>query len=169
MRVEVQHRVAEIQRAQSSVSAVSPYLGVIPQPHLRSVSPGLPVTGRVKDPTHFHLSVIIFHLIHVYSGMIVYNVTIQVENTIAREWLDWLRAEHIPEMISTGCFTKAQVHRLLETDETEGRTYAVQYYANSRDLYNRYIEKFSDALRKKGIEKWGNRFIAFRSVMELVD
>ena len=100
--------------------------------------------------------------------MIIYNITIKVESSIAVNWLAWLKEEHIPDMISTGCFTHATILRLLEPDDTEVPTYAVQYHAESDVLYNRYIEKFSDKLRKKGTDKWGNQVTAFRTVMEVV-
>lgn len=100
---------------------------------------------------------------------IVYNVTVKTEQAIAPEWLEWLQQEHIPDMIQTGCFTHATVLRLLEVDETEGPTYAVQYHAESQSYYNRYIREFADNLRQKGYKRWGNRFIAFRSVMQVVE
>jgi hypothetical protein len=100
--------------------------------------------------------------------MIIYNVTIKVENTIAGDWMAWLKKEHIPDMISTGCFTHATILRLLDTDDTEGPTFAVQYHAASEVLYKLYIEKFSEEMRKKGTGKWGKQFIAFRTVMEVV-
>ena len=100
--------------------------------------------------------------------MIIYNVTIKVDHSITAEWLTWLKVEHIPDIISTGCFTHATILHLLEADDPEGITYAVQYHAASKAFYNSYIEKFSDAMRKKGMDKWGNKFIAFRSLMEVV-
>jgi len=100
--------------------------------------------------------------------MVVYNVTIKVDHSIAENWLYWLKEEHIPDIINTGCFTHATILRLLEVDDSEGPTYAVQYHAGSEALYNQYIDKFSDDMRKKGTEKWGNKFIAFRSVMQVV-
>ena len=100
--------------------------------------------------------------------MIIYNVTIKVERSIAANWLAWLKEEHIPDIIGTGCFTHASILMLLEVDDTEGPTYAVQYHAESDVLYNLYIEKFSDNMRKKGTDKWGNQFIAFRTVMQVV-
>lgn len=39
------------------------------------------------------------------DGSIVYNVTTKVELSIAEEWLTWLKDEHIPDLIKTGCFT----------------------------------------------------------------
>ena len=100
--------------------------------------------------------------------MIIYNVTIKVEHSIAHQWLDWLKEEHIPDMVTTGCFTHATVLHLLEVDDTEGPTYAIQYHAESKALYNRYIEKFAQDMRKRGADKWGQKAIGFRSVMEVV-
>ena len=101
--------------------------------------------------------------------MFVYNVTIKVNNSIREEWLAWLKEEHIPEVINTGCFTKATVLQLLEVDDTEGPTYAIQYQAESKALYNQYIEKFAGILRQKSYDKWGDKFIAFRSLMRVVN
>jgi hypothetical protein len=100
--------------------------------------------------------------------MFIYNVTTTVDHTIHHAWLQWIQEEHIPDIISTGCFTKAAVLRLLELDESEGPTYAIQYTAESKALYNRYIEKFAPVMRQKAIDKWGNKFIAFRSVMQVI-
>lgn len=101
--------------------------------------------------------------------MIIYNVTIKVASAIDGPWLEWLRNEHIPEVMNTGCFTNAVVLRLLEVDDSEGPTYAVQYHAESKALYNQYIEKFAAVMRQRGYEKWGDQFIAFRSVMQVVN
>jgi Domain of unknown function (DUF4286) len=101
--------------------------------------------------------------------MIIYNVTIKVADTIASAWLEWLRSAHIPEMIGTGCFTHATILRLLEVDDAEGPTYAVQYVAESKALYNLYIAQYAAAMREKGYTKWGDKFIAFRSVMQVVN
>ncbi len=101
--------------------------------------------------------------------MFLYNVTIKVMHEIHEEWLQWLIEEHIPEVLETGCFNGHRVLRLLETDETEGVTYAVQYEAESKGLYNQYIDKFANQLREKSFQKWGDRFIAFRTIMQVVN
>lgn len=101
--------------------------------------------------------------------MIIYNVTIKVHESIKAQWLQWLKEEHIPDVINTGCFTHAVVMRLMEVDDTEGPTYAVQYHAQSKGLYNNYIENHASQMRQKGFDKWGDKFIAFRTVMQVVN
>ena len=101
--------------------------------------------------------------------MIIYNVTIKISLAKHHEWLQWMLDVHVPEILGTGCFEKHQVLRLLETDEAEGYTYAFQYYAISKAQYNRYIEIYGPALRQQTMDKWGDNFIAFRSLMEVVN
>lgn len=100
--------------------------------------------------------------------MIIYNVTIKLEEAIHEQWLQWLQQTHIPEVIATGCFTRATILRLVEVDDSEGPTYAIQYFADSKTNYNRYIENFAPEMRQRSFDKWGSRFIAFRSVMQVV-
>ena len=101
--------------------------------------------------------------------MIIYNVTIKIEDPIATDWLKWLQQEHIPEVMQTGCFSSYKIVRLLEVDDSEGPTYAIQYSADSKADYNRYIQLHAGELRDKSFRKWGDRFVAFRSVMQVVE
>jgi len=100
--------------------------------------------------------------------MLLYNVTIKTENNIAEAWLQWMKEEHIPDVINTGCFTRATLCKLLEVDDEDGPTYTVQYHAESKADYNRYIENYAPVMRKKVTDKWGNNIAIFRSLMEIV-
>lgn len=100
--------------------------------------------------------------------MMVYNVTIKVDHSIHAAWLNWLKEEHIPEMIATGCFTHAVTLHLFESDDEEGITYAVQYYVADKEAYERYISNYAEEMRARGKKKWGDSFIAYRTVMKVV-
>jgi hypothetical protein len=101
--------------------------------------------------------------------MIVYNISIKIDRSIEQEWLQWQKQEHIPGIMASGQFTDHKLFRLLDQDEEYGITYVVQYFAASIKNYHQYLEETAPLLRKKAIEKWGDRFIAFRTVMEVVD
>jgi hypothetical protein len=98
--------------------------------------------------------------------MYLYNVTVKVNWSIQEAWVTWMKEQHIPEVIHTGCFTHSRFFKLLDQDETEGPTYIMQYTATHIDHYNNYINTYADALRKKTFDAWGNQFIAFRTLME---
>ncbi|MCP9752104.1 DUF4286 family protein [Ferruginibacter sp. HRS2-29] len=101
--------------------------------------------------------------------MIVYNITTKVSHTIHAAWLKWTQEEHIPALIATGCFTEGKILQLLEVDDSEGPTFAVQMMAESKALYNRYVEQYAAALKQESFAKWGDQFISFRSVMKVVN
>jgi hypothetical protein len=97
--------------------------------------------------------------------MIIYNVTVKVEAGIAAEWVEWMKKEHIPDLMKTGLFVDSKLCRLLEQDETDGKTYVVQYYLDSMEHYDNYISEHAPRMREKGFERFGSKFIAFRTVM----
>jgi hypothetical protein len=103
------------------------------------------------------------------TGAFIYNVTIKIQQAIHDEWLQWLKEVHVPDVLATECFSHATIVRLLEIDDNEGPTYAVQYHAESKALYNYYIEKHAPQMRQKSFDRWGDKFIAFRSIMQVVN
>lgn len=101
--------------------------------------------------------------------MIVYNITLKIHESIKNEWLAWAQEVHIPEVMGTGYFSQSRLLRLLEIDDSEGPTYAIQFTAESKATYNAYIEKHAPEMRQRSFDKWGDKFIAFRSLMQIVD
>ncbi|MBC7826127.1 MAG: DUF4286 family protein [Chitinophagaceae bacterium] len=100
--------------------------------------------------------------------MIVYNVTTKVNWSVHDDWLQWMQREHIPDVMATGLFFDSKILRLLEIDDGEGPTYAIQYYASAIENYRTYIEQHAVSFRKEIHEKWGDQIIAFRSLMEVL-
>ena len=101
--------------------------------------------------------------------MIIYNITTKVHHSIAPEWLQWLKIIHVKDVMGSGCFTEFKIVKLLEVDEEDGPTYAIQFFAESKALYNLYVENFSGEMRKRSFDKWGDKFISIRSVMQIVN
>lgn len=101
--------------------------------------------------------------------MLIYNITTKITWAINEEWVRWMKEEHIPGIMDTGCFAEHKFVKLLETDEEEGPTYATQFCANGREDYERYIEMHATNLRNSAAGKWGDQFISFRSLMQLVN
>jgi len=100
--------------------------------------------------------------------MFIYNVTTKVDPSIHEIWVQWMKKTHIPEIMLSGCFTEFQFVQLLEQDDSDGPTYAVQYRAESKAAYNLYLEKYATKLRNDVFAVWGNKVISFRSLMQVV-
>lgn len=100
--------------------------------------------------------------------MIIYNVTLKVEADIADEWVQWMKTEHMPDLLATGLFVECQLCQLLDQDEADGITYSAQYKCKGMDEYNNYIDNHAQGMRDKAFSRFGGKFIAFRSVMEVL-
>jgi hypothetical protein len=100
--------------------------------------------------------------------MIVYNITSKVRWEIMEGWLSWQVEEQIPAVLGTGLFDNYQLYRLLEQDEAEGPTFVVQFFTGDLESYQRFMIEFAPALQQAGWDKWGDRFISFRTLMELL-
>jgi len=92
-----------------------------------------------------------------------------ISPAIEEQWLEWQKHEHIPEIMATGLFSEYKFYRLLDQDNSGGKTYIIQYFTSSIEHYNEYVKQYSAALRNKAVTRWGDQFISFRSVMEVVN
>jgi hypothetical protein len=101
--------------------------------------------------------------------MLIYNVTTKISWEMHEAWVAWMKEKHLPEVMATGCFTDMRFVRLLETDETEGPTYAAQFHAENDEQYRKYINDYAPAIRQDVVNNWGSHFISFRSLMEVVN
>jgi len=101
--------------------------------------------------------------------MIVYNVTVKVEPGIADKWIQWMKAEHLNDMMNTGLFSDYRLCRLMEQDESEGVTFVIQYHSDSIENYQSYVQEHAPRMRKKSLDKFGNKFAAFRTVIEVIN
>ncbi len=101
--------------------------------------------------------------------MFIYNITIKFEWAIGAAYMKWMQEKHIPDIMNTGYFEKYQFVKLLDIDEEEGPTYALQLYAADRAKYETYIQHHAPALREESKQLWGDRCMTFRTLMEVVN
>ena len=100
--------------------------------------------------------------------MLLYNVTIKIDTEIADEWSAWMKNSHIPDVLATGLFTDSRLCRILGDDNPDGITFAAQYHCPSVEHFQRYQKEFAPALQAQTQQKYGGRFAAFRTVMEIL-
>ncbi|NCT16877.1 MAG: DUF4286 domain-containing protein [Flavobacteriaceae bacterium CG_4_8_14_3_um_filter_34_10] len=99
--------------------------------------------------------------------MHIYNVTINIEEDIHDRWLQWMREEHIPEMLATGKFSNAKMCRVLVEEEMGGLTYSIQYTTDSKETLEKYYTE--DAARLRAQSKlFEGKFVAFRTELEII-
>lgn len=100
--------------------------------------------------------------------MILYNVTVSIDDSVHDEWLEWMKSEHIPNVLATGLFTGNKIFK-IKSGVDEGNTYSIQYFLNSMEDYEKYQNEFAPKLQSEHSEKYKDRFVAFRTIMETVE
>ena len=99
--------------------------------------------------------------------MIIYNVTMSIENSIKENWLKWMEKEHVPEILRSGCFKKATIYKVLGSNDTDS-TFAVAYVCNTIQELHSYQANFANKLQEKHYSVFGDKAVAFRTFMEVV-
>lgn len=100
--------------------------------------------------------------------MHIYNVTINIDESVHDEWIDWMKTEHIPEMLATGKFTQALMSKVLVKEEMGGITYSVQYQTKNMETLERYYQENAKEMREKS-KRFEGKAVSFRTEMEIVD
>lgn len=98
--------------------------------------------------------------------MYIYNVTINIDDSIHNEWLKWIH-NHIPDVIATGRFISAKLTRVLIEEEMGGITYSVQYRAKTRKDLDDYYKFDAEKMRNDG-KHFSGKFVAFRTELEII-
>ena len=100
--------------------------------------------------------------------MILYNVTVNVDDSVHNEWLKWMKDVHIPDVLATGLFIESKIFKII-TEELNENTYSIQYFLKSMEDYKKYQMEYAPKLQEEHSSKYRNKFVAFRTIMELVE
>ncbi len=98
--------------------------------------------------------------------MYIYNVTINIEESVHDEWLSWIQ-DHIQEVLDTGKFVAAKLTQVL-VEEEMGITYSVQYTAKTRKDLDEYYRVDAPKLRSDGLKRFADKMVAFRTELKVV-
>ncbi len=102
--------------------------------------------------------------------MIIYSVTVSVEQSIQDEWLHWMRTIHIPEVMETGFFEASSIQELLDPVPQKGAaTFNIQYECSSMESYEQYQQTMAPSLQQAHTERYKDRFVAFRTLLRRIE
>ncbi|WP_439131379.1 DUF4286 family protein [Polaribacter sp.] len=99
--------------------------------------------------------------------MYIYNVTINIDDAVHEEWLTWMET-HILDVLNTGKFISAKFTQVLVDEDMGGKTYSVQYTANSKEDLEDYYKNDAESLRIQSAKKFGDKMLAFRTELKLI-
>lgn len=101
--------------------------------------------------------------------MIIYNVTISIDQVVEVQWLNWMQKKHIQEVLDTGCFVSARLSRLTSHNQPDATSYSIQYLCESNELLQQYYKEFAPKLREEGTKLFGNKMQGFRTELDVIE
>jgi hypothetical protein len=78
-----------------------------------------------------------------------------------------MKNEHIPQMLGLGKFKNALMSKVMSQGDS-GTTYSVQYLTDSKETLDKYYKEDAETLRQEGFKKFGDKFVAFRTELDVV-
>ena len=100
--------------------------------------------------------------------MILYNVTINIHESVHDQWMQWMQEKHINDVLATGKFSSARMVKVLIEEEMGGTTYSIQYTTDSKETLQKYYEEDAPRLRDEGYRLFGEKMLSFRTELELI-
>ena len=101
--------------------------------------------------------------------MIVYNVTVKIENNIQSAWIEWVGNVFIPKVLNTKMFYDFKLLRLLNDTDEDGITYAIQFYAETLDDFEDFLNNHANDLIGEHKQKFLHQHVAFMTVLESIE
>lgn len=100
--------------------------------------------------------------------MILYNVTVGIDKESESEWVKWMKETHIPQVLSTGIFLSHKFYKVLSHEDDASCSYCIQYFTPSIVEFNEYLEKHAPRLIEEHRQRFKDRHVAFRTLLEEV-
>jgi predicted RNA-binding protein with RPS1 domain len=100
--------------------------------------------------------------------MIIYNVTINIHESVHDQWMKWMQEKHINDVLATGKFSAALMVKVLVEEDMGGITYSIQYTTDSKETLERYYQEDAPKMREEGQSLFGDKMLAFRTELEVI-
>ncbi|BDD06227.1 DUF4286 family protein [Aureibacter tunicatorum] len=102
--------------------------------------------------------------------MIVYNVTFSVEKSIDAEWKKWMKENYLEKALNSGYINSHKFLVLVNDQEnTDGKTYAVQLYAESFENLEKYVTDHMGSVFDGLKLAFQDRQVSFATILEEVE
>ena len=100
--------------------------------------------------------------------MIIYNVTVNIDDSVHDEWLEWMKNNFIPSLMSSQSFTENKFYQ-VKVNADQSPTYTLQLYCDNIELWQAYQELQANDHLKEVQHAWGEKCYYFCTEMQIVN
>lgn len=99
--------------------------------------------------------------------MLLFNVTVIIEEIEANDWLQWMKDNHIPQLMATECFVSYRLLKIMDSPN-EGISFCVQFIAEDKDHHQTFLDLHEQQFIAEMYAKYPNKLVTFSTLMEFV-
>jgi hypothetical protein len=100
--------------------------------------------------------------------MILYNITVILDEAIETKWLAWINQNFVPEALSSNLLVSNRILKVLDSPN-EGVTYCLQFIADNIQNYNDFKDTHAASLLDSHTLKFKNQSVFFSTIMEFIN
>lgn len=100
--------------------------------------------------------------------MIIYNITINIHESVHDVWRTWTNEFYIPGILNTKKFDKARMVKVLVDEDMGGVTYSIQFETANANLLQQFYNEEQDFFEMEARKKFGDKMLTFKTELELI-
>nr|WP_317630991.1 DUF4286 family protein [uncultured Flavobacterium sp.] len=101
--------------------------------------------------------------------MIIYNVTMNIDETVHEQWMNWMKNSFIKQMMQTPYFKSARMVKVLVNEEMGGLTYSTQFETDSTDTLAKFYANEHDILLGEGYKLFADKMLIFATELAVLE
>ncbi|MBL4559411.1 MAG: DUF4286 family protein [Labilibaculum sp.] len=98
--------------------------------------------------------------------MIIYNTSYLIENSMEKDFCEWMKIKFIPLLKETGTFSTSYFCKVMVATEDEGLTYSLQLLFKNKEQFTKYNTRFEQKVKAVFDAKYRNQVMSFSSLLE---
>ncbi|BAX79723.1 DUF4286 family protein [Labilibaculum antarcticum] len=98
--------------------------------------------------------------------MIIYNTSYLIENSMEKDFCEWMKAKFIPLLKETGTFSSSYFCKVMVATEDDGLTYSLQLLFKNKDLFTKYLCSFEPRTKAVFQAKYKTDVMTFSTLLE---
>ncbi len=100
--------------------------------------------------------------------MIIYNITINIDEIVLEEAIAWLRHSHVERIINDKIADNCYILQILNTEEGEGHTYCLHHELKDRQTLLENLSEIEDKLIDDLRNLFGEKVLTFSTILEKI-
>ncbi len=96
--------------------------------------------------------------------MLVYTLTVNVEESVSADWLSWMKEEFLLPMMQTHSFERYNFFKVLH--DTDGHTFTFQFFCKDLNSFEHFELNFKASLLKSLSDSFPGKVVYFNTLLE---